>query len=68
MIFSYMQHSQSHMIFYRELIFLSWGGRILHKVEPLVMVLLSAHLASLSPHYSVGLTSLIMNLLYRHLK
>ena len=34
-----MQHSQTHMTFYREVIFLSWGGRIFCKVESLMMIL-----------------------------
>ena len=58
-MFADMQHSQQYISLYQEVIFLSWGGRILHKVESLMMILLSASVASLSPSYSVGITRLL---------
>ena len=40
-----MQHSLPHMNVYRDGFFLSWGGRILSKVESVMVILLSVSLA-----------------------
>ena len=56
-----MQNSQPHMTLYRAELFLVWGGRIDHSAESLMMILLSASLASLSPTYSGGLTVLLLS-------
>ena len=46
------KHSQSHINVYQEVIFFSWGGKSLHKVELLMILLLSASIASLrTPSY-----------------
>ena len=54
-----IRHSQPHMNFYYEVIILSWGGVIFHKVESLMMILFLASLASFSPIYSGGITMLL---------
>ena len=59
MISADKKHSQPHNTFYLYVIFLSSGGRILHKFESLMMVLLSVYLASLSPTYSGGMIMLL---------
>ena len=59
MIFADMKNSQPHKSFYWEVVFLSWGGIILRKVESIMMLLLSESLASLSPYSSVRLTGLL---------
>ena len=43
----YNQHSQSQITMYRKVIFFSWGGKILHKVELLMIILLSVSFDSL---------------------
>ena len=52
MLLADMQNSQPHMKLYWELIFLSCYGRILNKIESLMIILLSASLDFFSPHYS----------------
>ena len=59
MLLADMQHSQPHMHLSQEVIFLSWGGIILYKVESLIMILLSLWLASLSSSYSGRITRLL---------
>ena len=59
MILTDMQHSHPPMTLYREVIFLCWCGRILRKVESTIMILLSASLASFSPH-PYGETTMIL--------
>ena len=54
-----MKYSQPHITFYWEAIFFSWGGKILRKVESLMMILFSASLDSLSPTSYVGSTILL---------
>ena len=49
------------MNLYLEVIFLSWGGRILHKVESLMVILFSGYLAYFSPLSSGGLNMLLFN-------
>ena len=53
------QHSKPHMTLYRNLIILSWGGRILHKYESLMIILLSVYFYSFSLPSSLGLTMLL---------
>ena len=58
-IFEDVQHSQPHMILYQEVVFLSWGGRILRKVESMTMILLSASIYDLNPT-SYGVLNMIL--------
>ena len=48
------------MTLYRADILLSWGDRIDHIIESLLMILLSESLASLSPPSSGGLTMILL--------
>ena len=54
-----MQHSQTHITLYQEVIFFSWGGKMLRNVESLIMVILSAHIASSITTTYVGLNMLL---------
>ena len=56
--FTNIQHSQPHTTLYWEVILFSWGGKILHKFESLIITLLSVLLTSLIPPSSGGLTML----------
>ena len=58
-IFAYMQHSHPHIALYWEVIFLSWGGDILRKVEAMIMILSSLSLDYLIPPYTGVLTMLL---------
>ena len=59
MLLENMQHLHPHITFYCEIIFLSWGGRILHNIESLMVLILMEYLASFIPHYSGGITMLL---------
>ena len=59
MLLAYTKHSHPHINLYHEVIFLSWGGRILHKVESLTMILFLAPLDSFWPPASGRLTILL---------
>ena len=49
-----MQNSQQHITFYREVIFLGWGGNMLRKVESMMIILSSVSFSSFStPYYGV---------------
>ena len=61
--FSYMQQSQLHINLYWEVIFFSWDGKTLRKVESLIVVLFSAYLDSLSPPSSSGITMILCSYL-----
>ena len=54
-----MQHSQQHITLYHEFIFLSWVKNVLRSIESLMIILLSAYLASLSPPSYGGITMLL---------
>ena len=54
-----MQHSQPHIPFYQELIFMIWGGRTLRKVKSPMIILFSEYLASLIPPSSDGINILL---------
>ena len=54
-----MKQSQPQLTFYLSVIFLSWGGNILRKVESLIMMLYSASLSSLVTPSSGGLAILL---------
>ena len=56
-----MKHSQPQITLYRSVILFSWGGKMLHSVESLIMILLSASLASLSPPSYGGLTKILLS-------
>ena len=58
-----IQHSQPHMTFYREVVFLSWGGRILRKVESPMIILLPVSIASFSPPSPGGINMLLCSYL-----
>ena len=58
-LLAYMQHSRPQINLYHADILLSWGGRILHIVESLTMILLSEFIASLIPPSSDGLTIML---------
>ena len=59
MLLADMQHSHPHITLYPEVIILSWGGRIFHNVESLIIILLSWSLASFSPPFSGGIPVLL---------
>ena len=54
-----MKHSQPHITLYLEVIFLSWGGRILRKFESLMIILLTVYLSSLFPPFSGALVMIL---------
>ena len=56
-----MQHSQPPMNFYWEFIFLIWVGKILCKVESLMIILLYASFASLSTPSSGGIYRILQS-------
>ena len=58
-VLSDMQHSQTHVTLYWSVIFFSWCVKMLRKVESLIVVLLSASLASLGPPSSGGINMLL---------
>ena len=58
-----MQHSQPHITLYWPVIFFSWGGKMLRKVESLMMVLLSTYIDTLSTTSDGGLTMLLCSYL-----
>ena len=54
-----MQNSQQDITLYWEVIFFSWGDKMLRKVELLIMILFYESLASLIPHSFFVLTMLL---------
>ena len=54
-----MHNSQPNTTLYCAEILLSWGGRIEHIVDSLMVILLYAYLAYLSPPSSQGFTILL---------
>ena len=54
-----IQNSQPHRILYLDDVFFNWGGNNERNVESLIMILLSAYLASLSPSYTGSLTMML---------
>ena len=59
MLLEDIQHSHPHINLYREVIFFSWGGRILRKVESLMMILFYSPLTYFSLT-SAGLPTMLL--------
>ena len=58
-ILAYMQHSKPHITFYREKIFLIWGGRIDSSLESTMLILLATSFTYLISPSSGGLTTIL---------